>query len=101
MLLCHSRQLSMMQDAYFFSGIPARFPDGVWYHAPAMKICASLLLLFSLPSFAQSRPAAAGDATQQLLQELADARGPSGFEEPVRKIMVERMKQLAEKLSYD
>ena len=27
--------------------------------------------------------------------------GPSGFEEPVRKIMVERMKPLAEKLSYD
>jgi putative aminopeptidase FrvX len=66
-----------------------------------MKICASLLLLFSLPSFAQSRPAAAGDETQQLLQALADAPGPSGFEEPVRKIMVERMKPLAEKLSYD
>jgi putative aminopeptidase FrvX len=90
-----------MQDAYFFSSIPARFHDGVWYHAPAMKICASLLLLFSLPSFAQSRPAAAGDETQQLLQALADAPGPSGFEEPVRKIMVERMKPLAEKLSYD
>jgi putative aminopeptidase FrvX len=66
-----------------------------------MKICASLLLLFSLASFAQSRPAAAGDETQQLLQALADAPGPSGFEEPVRKIMVERMKPLAEKLSYD
>jgi putative aminopeptidase FrvX len=90
-----------MQDAYFFSGIPARFGDGVWYHAPAMKICASLLLIFSLASFAQSRPAAASDETQQLLQALADAPGPSGFEEPVRKIMVERMKPLAEKLSYD
>ncbi|HWF03551.1 MAG TPA: hypothetical protein VHA06_07690, partial [Candidatus Angelobacter sp.] len=32
---------------------------------------------------------------------LADAPGPSGFEEPVRKIMVEHMKPLAEKLSYD
>ena len=66
-----------------------------------MKTCASLLLLFSLASFAQSRPAAAGDETQQLLQALADAPGPSGFEEPVRKIMVERMKPLSEKLSYD
>ena len=66
-----------------------------------MKICASLLLLFSLASFAQSRPAAASDETLQLLQALADAPGPSGFEEPVRKIMVERMKPLAEKLSYD
>ena len=66
-----------------------------------MKICLSLLLFFSLASFAQSRPAAASDETQQLLQALADAPGPSGFEEPVRKIMVERMKPLAEKLSYD
>ncbi len=37
----------------------------------------------------------------QLLQVLADAPGPPGFEEPVRKIMVERMKPLAEKISYD
>src|SRR6478672_12343977 len=66
-----------------------------------MKICAFLLLLFSLASSAQSRPSAASDETQQLLQALADAPGPSGFEEPVRKIMVERMKPLAEKLSYD
>jgi len=60
-----------------------------------------LLLFFSAASFAQSRPAVSGDETQQLLQMLADAPGPSGFEEPVRKIMVERMKPLAEKLSYD
>jgi putative aminopeptidase FrvX len=65
-----------------------------------MKICLSLFLLFSLASFAQSRPAA-GDETQQLLQALADAAAPSGFEGPVRKIMVEHMKPLAEKLSYD
>lgn len=73
----------------------------VWYYAAAMKICLSLLLLFSLASSAQSRAAASGDDTQQLLQALADAPGPSGFEEPVRKIMVERMKPLSEKLSYD
>jgi endoglucanase len=60
----------------------------------------SLLLLVPAASFAQSR-SAAGDETQQLLQALADAPGPSGFEEPVRKIMVERMNPLAEKLSYD
>jgi endoglucanase len=72
----------------------------VWYYAAAMKICLSLLLLFSWASFAQSR-SSAGDDTQQLLQALADAPGPSGFEEPVRKIMVERMKPLSEKLSYD
>ena len=44
---------------------------------------------------------AAPDDTQLLLQQLADAHGPSGFEEPVRKIMVERMKPLSDKLSYD
>ncbi len=44
---------------------------------------------------------AAPDETVQLLQQLSDAHGPSGFEEPVRKIMVERMKPLADKLSYD
>jgi len=90
-----------MQSAYFLAALLLRMHDDVWYHASAMKICASLLLLFSFASFAQSRPAAAGDETQQLLQALADAPGPSGFEEPVRKIMVERMKPLAEKLSYD
>jgi endoglucanase len=37
----------------------------------------------------------------QLLQLLADASGPPGFEEPVRKIMVERMTPLADKISYD
>lgn len=45
--------------------------------------------------------AARADDTLQLLQQLADAHGPSGFEEPVRKIMVERMKPLADKLFYD
>src|SRR5512140_802926 len=66
-----------------------------------MKICAALLLMIAATCFAQSRPTASGDETQQLLQGLADAPGPSGFEEPVRKIMVERMKPLADKLSYD
>jgi hypothetical protein len=73
---------------------------------PVMKLrpvflAFSLFALFSHAGFSQSHPAASGDDTQQLLQALADAPGPSGFEEPVRKIMVERMKPLAEKLSYD
>jgi putative aminopeptidase FrvX len=41
------------------------------------------------------------DPVIQLLQALADAPGPPGFEEPVRKIMVERMKPLADKVTYD
>jgi endoglucanase len=65
-----------------------------------MKTCLALLLMMAATCFAQSR-ATSGDDTQQLLQALADAPGPPGFEEPVRKIMVERMKPLSEKLSYD
>jgi len=63
------------------------------------------ILVFTLTAaYAQSRPtasAAANDETVQLLQALADAPGPSGFEEPVRKIMVDRMKPVSDKLSYD
>jgi putative aminopeptidase FrvX len=66
-----------------------------------MKSGFIFLALFSSLAIAQARPATAGDETQQLLQILADAPGPPGFEEPVRKIMVERMKPLADKLSYD
>jgi hypothetical protein len=58
-----------------------------------MKICVIFLIVVSTSGFAQSRPTTSGDETQQLLQILADAPGPSGFEEPVRKIMVERMKR--------
>ena len=37
----------------------------------------------------------------QLLQKIADAPGPSGFEEPIRKVMVDYMKPLAVSLRYD
>jgi len=46
-------------------------------------------------------PAAAQDRTADLLRDLSNAAGPPGFEEPVRKIMVERMKPLADELRYD
>jgi endoglucanase len=42
----------------------------------------------------------AEDRTEVLLRELSEAPGPSGFEEPVRAIMVRELKPLA-KLSYD
>ena len=58
----------------------------------------SLVLLITA-SFASS--AAAQDRTAGLLRDLVDAAGPPGFEEPVRKIMVERMKPLADELRYD
>jgi len=51
--------------------------------------------------FAESTAMRAQDQTVQLLQILTDAPGPPGFEEAVRKIMVERMTPLADHLSYD
>jgi endoglucanase len=41
------------------------------------------------------------DRTERLLKELSEAKGPSGFEEDVRAIMVREMKPFVSKLSYD
>lgn len=49
----------------------------------------AVALCLAAPTFAQ-----APDRTEQLLQRLADAPGPPGFEEPVRAIMVQEMKAL-------
>jgi len=46
-------------------------------------------------------PAAAQDRTLSLLRDLAEAAGPPGFEEPVRKIMVEQMRPFADSITYD
>ena len=47
-------------------------------------------------------PAALGrDRVETLLQTLADAPGPSGYEEEVRAIMVRELKPLATQISYD
>jgi endoglucanase len=60
-------------------------------------ILLSALLVLASPTLAS----AASDPTVSLLQRLADAPGPPGFEEPVRKIMVEEMKPLADSIRYD
>ncbi|WP_242096840.1 M42 family metallopeptidase [Sphingomonas sp. CROZ-RG-20F-R02-07] len=41
------------------------------------------------------------DRTERLLAELADAPGPSGYEEAVRSIMARELTPLADKVSYD
>lgn len=46
-------------------------------------------------------PVRAEDRIERLLQSLADAAGPSGYEEPVRAIMVRELKPLAGHVSYD
>jgi len=43
----------------------------------------------------------AQDRVVQLLKLLTEAPGPPGYEEPVRKIMAERMKPFADRISYD
>ena len=53
-----------------------------------------LFLLLAATSVAQ-------DQTAELLRRLADAAGPSGFEEPVRKIMVDAIKPYAASIRYD
>ncbi len=72
--------------------------------APMKPLLFVLALVLALASPAQTRSSASpssSDDTVQLLRTLSDAPGPSGFEEPVRKIMVERMKPLSDKISYD
>jgi putative aminopeptidase FrvX len=59
-----------------------------------------LLTGFYMASVPQSARAAE-DSTEALLHELSEAPGPSGFEEPVRKIMVREMKPLSDQLTYD
>ncbi len=59
-----------------------------------MRYLAAALLLAAAPLPAQDRVAA-------LLEELANAPGPPGFEEPVRQIMVREMKPLSASLTYD
>jgi endoglucanase len=43
----------------------------------------------------------AQDRTKALLEQLSNAPGPPGFEEPVRKIMVGEMRPLSDSLKYD
>ena len=55
-------------------------------------------LSMAYPAMAASAPQ---DGTERLLAELADAPGPSGYEEAVRKIMVRELTPLAGKVTYD
>lgn len=61
------------------------------------------LLLAGLSGLAQTtKPVDSGlDQTGQLLKQLANAPGPSGYEEAVRAIMVPSMKPYATSMQYD
>ena len=56
----------------------------------------AIALLFALPLTMRAQ-----DRVQRLLEMLTNAPGPSGYEEPVAKIMIEQYKPLADKILYD
>lgn len=57
--------------------------------------------LFTALAMLLVAPLAAQDRTAALLQQLTDTPGPPGFEEPIRKVMVDAMKPLAASVSFD
>jgi len=59
-----------------------------------------VITIISVAAFLAT-PACSQDQTIQILQRIADAPGPSGFEEPIRKVMVEYIKPLSSSLRYD
>jgi endoglucanase len=59
------------------------------------------LWLTTIVTLAAALPAAAQDRTIELLQKLADAPGPPGFEEPVRKLMLDFIKPYAASIRFD
>lgn len=58
-------------------------------------------LILAAVLLAGAGPARAQDATVDLLRQLSEAPGPSGFEEPVRKIMVPDLRAVTDELRYD
>lgn len=58
-------------------------------------------LSFALLALTLAHLSAAQDRTVVLLQQLTDAPGPPGFEEPIRKVMVDAMKPLSGSLTFD
>lgn len=64
-----------------------------------------LFIALAAASVALAHGAAAAadpmDSTAKVLQQLSEAPGPSGFEEPVRKIMVDQLRPVTDEISYD
>jgi len=57
----------------------------------------AVVIPLCLPAVLVAQP----DQVIQTLQKLADAPGPSGFEEPVRKLMVEGLQPYVSSIRYD
>ena len=61
----------------------------------------TICLMLVLAALATPAGAQTGDRTERLLAALADAPGPPGFEEEVRRIVVREVRPLADRISYD
>lgn len=59
------------------------------------------LALVALGIVATGAAGLAQDRTVDLLRKLTDAAGPSGFEEPIRKAMVDEMRPYASSITFD
>ncbi len=64
-----------------------------------LRAAAAVVLLAAVAASAAAAPAL--DRPGALLKELSELPGPSGFEEPVRAVMVREMTPLADDISYD
>ena len=64
-----------------------------------MKRILSVVVI--LTALAGAVPLVAQDNTVALLQQLTDTPGPPGFEEPIRKVLVDLMKLLSSSLTFD
>jgi len=72
---------------------------------PMPRILVALALLcFAVSAQAQTATPSqsqSSDRVVQLLKELTDAPGPPGYEEEVRKLMAEHMREFTPKVSFD
>jgi putative aminopeptidase FrvX len=68
---------------------------------PNVRHISAAVALLAASCSAMVSAAPAQDRTIETLQKIADAPGPSGFEEPVRAVLVDMMKPLAQTLRYD
>jgi endoglucanase len=59
-------------------------------------IASAVVAIFAVPTSTRAQ-----DATASLLRRLSEAPGPSGFEEPVRRIMVPELRAVTDNLRYD
>ena len=69
------------------------------FNWPRPKCLRFVLIAAATGILAQT--AHAQDQTVDLLRTLSEAPGPSGFEEPVRKIMVHELSPYADEITYD